>query len=537
MASVQQQNWLVIDPTMEVKKTPLRRLQVLASHLQPSSSPLPNIRPGDADANSVDTSFFIKGPFAPRSDEKIIDYNLISSVVEGNVETLAELRGSFLRIGPNPHFDFQGKPYHVFDGDGMIHQLEFHGDGNLTYRNKFIRTEVFQQDERRNFSFSIMGEAASVLETGNMAWMQHARGEMGRANTALVSHHGKMLALFEQDVPYQIDHKTLATIGKSNEFGDLPFTAHPKVCPKTGEMIYFGYVNGRRAPAPSCHYGVVGSDGTILRSFHIKVPAPVMMHDIAITSTRSIFFDYNNRYHSPKEIMAGRAKSMYSVEKSLPARFGVLPRHAESDQDMVWINVPISVVFHFLNAWDVGENEIVVWGCAATSIDLDNLAGDEARTSGGVMTCWRLDVQTKSLVEMFTINNPTPNGVNTMKTAVDFAQLPASRVGMPMRYGYAAIFCAGFQVDGIAKYDLVARTTLSYRFEKGVFGGESIFVPRGQGGEGREDDGWLMCFVYGDQRCESALEVVDAKTMTQVARIAVPIRVPAGFHACWRPSV
>ena len=28
----------------------------------------------------------------------------------------AGLVGTFLRIGPNPAFDFEDKPYHVFDG-------------------------------------------------------------------------------------------------------------------------------------------------------------------------------------------------------------------------------------------------------------------------------------------------------------------------------------------------------------------------------------------------------------------------------------
>ena len=60
-----------------------------------------------------------------------------------------------------------------------------------------------------------------------------------------------------------------------------------------------------------------------------------------------------------------------------------------------------------------------------------------------------------------------------------------------------------------------------------------MFVPNGGTGE---DDGWLMCMVYGDLRCESALEIVDAKTMAQVARIALPVRVPGGFHALWRPA-
>ena len=33
-----------------------------------------------------------------------------------------------------------------------------------------------------------------------------------------------------------------------------------------------------------------------------------------------------------------------------------------------------------------------------------------------------------------------------------------------------------------------------------------------------------------------ALEIVDAKTMKRVARVAMPNRIPAGFHALWTPA-
>ena len=507
----------------------MRRLKVLASHLQ--SEPLPNIRPGDDVAKQVATSFFVKDAFAPRTSELSIQIAMAAAVVKGDLSTeLSQLRGCFYRIGPNPQFDFKNKPYHVFDGDGMIHQIQFHGDGTLTYRNKFIRTEAYELDTGRNFSFSIMGEAAEYKSTGSMSWLKYAQSPMGRANTALISHNNRLLALFEQDVPYSIDPESLETLGKVLDYGTMPFTAHPKVCAINGDMIYFGYINGPRK-GPFCHYGVVDANGQKICSFPINVPAPVMMHDIAITSTRSIFFDYNNQYHSPKEIMTGQAKSMYVVDKSLSVRFGILPRYAQNDKNIVWIDVPFAVVFHFLNAWDEGD-EVVVWGCAASSIDLDNIGGDNSRTSGGIMTCWRFNVVEGYLIETFTIGNPTPNHINSNETAVDFAQLPANKVGVSMRYGYATVFCAGFKADGIVKYDLLQRQTNTYRFEQGVFSGEAMFIEK----DGKEeDDGWLMCFVYGDTRCESALAVIDAKTMTEVARIAVPARVPAGFHACWKP--
>ena len=68
---------------------------------------------------------------------------------------------------------------------------------------------------------------------------------MGTANTALQYHAGRLMALNEGDKPYAIRalcDGALETLG-SMTFGDAlkhPVTAHPKICPFTGEMLFFG---------------------------------------------------------------------------------------------------------------------------------------------------------------------------------------------------------------------------------------------------------------------------------------------------------
>ena len=46
-------------------------------------------------------------------------------------------RGTFLRIGPNPQHDPRGG-YHWFDGDGMIHAVNF--NDTISYSNRYLRT-------------------------------------------------------------------------------------------------------------------------------------------------------------------------------------------------------------------------------------------------------------------------------------------------------------------------------------------------------------------------------------------------------------
>jgi carotenoid cleavage dioxygenase-like enzyme len=48
--------------------------------------------------------------------------------------------------------------------------------------------------------------------------------------------------------------------------------------------------------APWLHYSLISRDGDVLRSFPIPLPAPVMMHDCAITENYTIFFDMNMQF-------------------------------------------------------------------------------------------------------------------------------------------------------------------------------------------------------------------------------------------------
>ena len=58
-----------------------------------------------------------------------------------------------------------------------------------------------------------------------------------------------------------------------------PFTAHPKVDPRTGELLFFGY-DKKRAVLPS---GCLGCTGALKHLFPVDLERPRMMHDCAFT--------------------------------------------------------------------------------------------------------------------------------------------------------------------------------------------------------------------------------------------------------------
>ena len=102
------------------------------------------------------------------------------------------------------------------------------------------------------------------------------------ANTHVVNHAGKTLALVESSLPYEITND-LETVGAYDFGGKLAdsMTAHPKICPTTGELHFFGYGN---IFAPHVTYHRADANGELVVNRPLDVPALTMMHDFALTA-------------------------------------------------------------------------------------------------------------------------------------------------------------------------------------------------------------------------------------------------------------
>ena len=72
-----------------------------------------------------------------------------------------------------------------------------------------------------------------------------------------------------------------------------------------------------------------------------------------------------------------------------------------------------------------------------------------------------------------------------------------------------------------------------------MLGSEAVYAPKvGATSESREDDGYVVNFVHDTKDWSSWFCVFDAKDIEQgpIAKVRLPARVPAGFHATWLPQ-
>lgn len=457
---------------------------------------------------------YLLGPYAP------VDTEITADDLEVIGEIPSDLQGLYVRNGPNPQFETKGR-YHWFDGDGMLHALHFE-DGRASYRNRWVRTNGFETEANAGKS---LWSGVAEPRTGNPDDGSRLRLK-DAANTDVLFHNGNLVALwYLSGNPYRIDPLTLETLGEETWNGTRSscVSSHAKIDPRTGEFCYFDYGNTE----PFMSYGVVSADGVVKHHIPIELPGPRMPHDMAITENYSILMDL------PLVVdEASRSVGRHRLEfrRDTPSRFGIVSRYGHN---VKWFEAEPCYVYHSINAWEEG-NEVVLDVCrfrppGPAAIPL---RGELAN----ILNYLRLD----AFIHRYRFNMLT--GATREETLDDanteFPMIDPSRFGVKNRYAYTVSINSDVTMyfDGVVKYDMDSGVSQRYKFGEGRFGSEAPFAARTP--QRSEDDGYLLSFVYDEERGASEVVVLDAADISAgpVCRVLLPVRVPNGFHACWVPA-
>jgi carotenoid cleavage dioxygenase-like enzyme len=274
---------------------------------------------------AAEIPFHLQGNFAPVKEE-VTAYDL---EVVGAIPP--ELQGMYLRNGSNP---VTGHSEHWFMGQGMVHGVRLEDGKAAWYRNRYVQTPFLEDPD-----------IPRISPTGDV------NRSVSAANTHVIEHAGKILALEEGSFPFVLDRE-LGTVGYTDYEGKLTtaFSAHPHACPVTGELLSFGY--GQLPPYLT--YLRISPDGKLVQSELIEVPGPTMMHDFMITERRAIFMDLPVVF----DIQAAMAGTMpFKWSDDYGARIGIMPRTG-SNADVVWFEIEPCYIFHAMNAWDEGDTVV-----------------------------------------------------------------------------------------------------------------------------------------------------------------------------------
>lgn len=468
----------------------------------------------DAESRGWPESFFLAENFAPVHEEITAD----SLPVEGTIPK--DLDGMFLRNGPNPQFPPRDN-YHWFDGDGMVHGVRF-CDGKASYRNRYVRTAGWRQEHEAGKS--LWGGFADPIDVKEVS-ARLLRGQnpfKNTANTALVWHHGKLLALWELGFPHELTLPELETVGVYGFGGGLrhAMTAHPKTDARTGEMMAIGY-----SPVPPfLQYTVFDSQGRVTHTTPVPVRRPVFMHDFAITERYTIFLELPAVFdpYSPQ-----RGGEFVRFDPEQGARIGLLPRHAMGDA-IRWFEIESCFVYHVLNAFEQ-DGAIQLYACRlpeypkafglTSNVDQEDFLEIYGR-SRPVMYRWTL-----RLVEGTVVEEPLDD------VFAEYPRVDDRMIGRASKYGY--VISSDLDSTSLLQYNLGTGGVHTHEFGQGRMASETVFAPRVGGTT--EEDGWLVTYVFDRATMQSECLLLDAREISArpIARIRLPQRVPYGFHGLW----
>ena len=443
------------------------------------------------DTSKVDeTAWHLQGNWAPVKEE------LTVSDLEVKGEVPKEINGLYIRNGMNPRSGFSD---HWFFGNGMLHGFNFE-DGKVSYKNRYVRTPYYEKD------LDIIGSFGDLSASP--------------ANTHIIKHADKFLALEEAHLPWEVD-ENLETKGAYDFNGKLKgaMTAHPRTCPKTGELLFFSY---SVMSEPYLTYYRVNPAGTLVQIEPIELPRAVMMHDWNVTENHVVFMDLPIISDMNLAVETG---SPFGFKPEFGARLGVMPREG-SNSDVRWFDIDPCYVFHPLNSYEDG-NKIILHVCRQQ----EAMVGGFQDIYGGETTVarlwkWTIDLELGSVKEEQIDDAPC-----------DFPRIDDRRIGFKNDYGYFTTLETDVESLTIGrhllKYDLVNGKRLTHDLGENVTGGEALFVPRTANSS--EDDGWVISLAYEAETDRSKLLIINSQDFESapVAEIYAPQRVPNGAHGSW----
>lgn len=447
-------------------------------------------------------------------------------IVEGEIP--ADLCGSLYRAGPNQRFKPRGD-YHLFMGDGMVHAFHIK-DGQVDYNNRWVRTNKWKLEDREGRTLI---NPLNPFECDPQYTDFVFTDKDGTANTAVVWHGGRLLVMEEGHPPYELDPITLESIGSWNFRGKLntAMTAHPKVDPDTGEMVFFAYMaTGPFSADVMVHK--VNPEGILTESTLIPTPYSAMVHDFIVTQNY-IVIPVMPITGSLERAMEGGPPFAWEPEKGV--FLGVMPRHGGNAENIRWIEMDLGFAFHFMNGYD-RDGVITVDACQLEAAPLFPMAdGESTPRSAPHLTRWTIDMNAAE---------PRATFKRIDEFESEFPQCDPRFAGKEYRHGWytspdGELLSSFNELD--KHYNVVGhvdhQTGEVDRYSCGqAMPSEAIFVPASK--DAAEGEGYLLTVVTSFETRTSSLYIFNALELSAgpMAKVHLSHRVPAGFHGGWRPG-
>jgi carotenoid cleavage dioxygenase-like enzyme len=468
----------------------------------------------------------MKGFFAPTRFEA----DVYDCEVTGKIPS--DLNGAFVRLGGDWLYPPKFEDDSPFSMDGYINMFRFK-NGIVDYKGRWVKTPRYKADlaAHKQLFGKYRNPFTDDASVHNL--------DRSVQNTTPLCFAGKLFTLKEDSLPYEIDPKTLETIGPYDFHGkykSLTFTAHPKVDPVTGDMICYGY-EATGLETRDVFLYTIDKTGHVKREVRFQVPYVAMVHDIGLTQ-KHVLIPVYGFVSSMERLKEGKVH--WGWDNTKPAYVGIIPRDGEA-KDIRWFKGPSRATVHTLNARTEGEKVIL----EAAIYDgnpfpffppIDGSPWDPTKARAYIR---RNTFNLASKDDGFTEEKLFEMNVS------DLGRVDDRYLSLPYRYAFTAYGDKQRPFDQWKAGNLGGRVNNCYgRFDlatgkmSSYFAGDThslqevCFVPRKNGAEG---EGYVIGVASNYAEMRSELIIADAQHLEDgdVARVLLPFRATAQVHGRW----
>lgn len=441
-----------------------------------------------------------------------------------------DLQGTLYRNGPGCLQRGGERVGHWFDGDGAILAVHFTPEGpKAVYR--YVQTSGYQAESAANqYLYPNYG-----MTVPGPFWKNWGKEVKNSANTSVLALEDKVLALWEGGLPHALDPTTLETFGKdslgglSSHSSQSPYSAHPKIDPRTGAIYNFGVIPGSKSA-----FQIYKSqpDGKVVKTASVKLQGLPLIHDFVLAGRYLVFLVPPVRV-SLLPVLLGFKSFSEAMEwkPELGTEIIVLDRATlavvSRTQTNPWYQ------WHFGNGYEDQEGKVVIefvrYPDFQTNQYLKEIpTGNPQTHAEGKLWQLRFDPKTGKVLDNFPL----------WEKNCEFPVISPECVGQPHQDTYLSVHREGVDpqkelFSAIGCYHHPTKTMIVADAGENRYPSEPIYVPPAD----QSHQGWLLTVVYDANQYQSEVWIYQREKLTEepICRLGLPQVIPHSFHGTWQP--
>ena len=487
--------------------------------------------------------------------------------------------GTYFRNGHGCFVAKDGqKCKHMFDGDGLVSAITFTKDKRAIFRNRFVRTKGYVKDLESG-KMSMRGLFGTMRSGGIFANMFRLNYK-NPANTNVIYHANRLLALWEGGVPHELDPVTLETLSEEPDLcsagvvGDGRYAAHPRYDPVTGNIASFANTSSPQDNKSKVYLFEMDANGNSIvgnQECSFIFEGIGLIHDFMLTENYMIFVladaqinqtaglnallgrgafaaavDIDNEQPHSKVILVPRINKLVLASEGKSC--AEMPIDGEDPRIKI-INVPYHFNFHFSNAFENEQGNIVFDTVQTKTMELGFDLMEEGKALWEAID-W--DQIYPTSLQRYVIDPKAgcmASEPTTLCTQVpEFPSIPRSLSTQKHRYVYSvgshqeletnsASDMGSGPAGSILKIDCEdPNKNEAFSFQPHEFVNEPVFCAKNNDSNSlKEDSGYLIVYVVDGRRrstdlCIFDVEGKDALSRGPVVRTTMPTFLPGGLH-------